>query len=197
MADLKTAQNKARGRSEFFGEDQFAYDSETDSYLCPAGQRLRRLQYRPDKHAWRYAAEAKVCTACALRSQCTRAKGGRLIHRIDQKAKVEAGRGQACSRQALSDRKRRRHLMEGSFADAANNHGFKKSRWRRLWRQRIQNSLIAACQNLRILLRWGTTRGTEAISAVAVRHWTVCKGFFRTLVHRCTSSDLNIAPECP
>jgi hypothetical protein len=42
--------------------------------------------------------------------------------------------------------------MEGSFADAANNHGFKRSRWRRSWRQQIQDYLIAAIQNIRILL---------------------------------------------
>ena len=43
--------------------------------------------------------------------------------------------------------------MERSFADAANNHGFKRARWRRLWRQQIQDWLIAAIQNIRILLR--------------------------------------------
>ncbi len=43
-------------------------------------------------------------------------------------------------------------LPKGSFADAANNHGFKRARWRRLWRQRIQDCLIAATQNIRILL---------------------------------------------
>jgi len=40
----------------------------------------------------------------------------------------------------------------GNFADAANNHGFKRARWRRLWRQQIQDYLIAAIQNIRILL---------------------------------------------
>jgi hypothetical protein len=43
-------------------------------------------------------------------------------------------------------------MMERSFADAANNHHFKRSRWRRLWRQQIQDYLIAAIQNVRILL---------------------------------------------
>lgn len=42
--------------------------------------------------------------------------------------------------------------MEQSFADAANNHHFKRARWRRLWRQQIQDYLIAAIQNVRILL---------------------------------------------
>jgi hypothetical protein len=42
--------------------------------------------------------------------------------------------------------------MERSFADAANNHHFKRARWRRLWRQQIQGYLIAALENVRILL---------------------------------------------
>jgi len=46
--------------------------------------------------------------------------------------------------------------MEGSFADAANNHGFKRSRWRGLVKQQIQGLLIAAIQNIRILLRHGS-----------------------------------------
>jgi len=44
-----------------------------------------------------------------------------------------------------------RLLLEGSFADAANNHGFKRARWRRLLRQQIQDYLTAAIQNIRIL----------------------------------------------
>lgn len=49
--------------------------------------------------------------------------------------------------EAWEDRRRRRYLMEGSFAQSANRHHFKKSRWRRLWRQQIQDLLIAAVQN--------------------------------------------------
>jgi hypothetical protein len=49
---------------------------------------------------------------------------------------------------AQRDRQRRQYLMAGNFADAANNRGFKRSRWRRLWRQQIQDYLIAAIQNI-------------------------------------------------
>ena len=42
--------------------------------------------------------------------------------------------------------------MERSFADAANNHHFKRARWRRLWRQQTPAYLIASIQNVRILL---------------------------------------------
>jgi hypothetical protein len=61
--------------------------------------------------------------------------------------------------------------MEGSFADAVNNHGAKKARWRGLWRQKIQSWLIAAVQNLRILLRHqvsGPVRPAAAAQAGAV-----------------------------
>jgi hypothetical protein len=43
--------------------------------------------------------------------------------------------------------------MERSFADAANRHGLKRSRWRGLWKQAIQDLLIATVQNLRKLLK--------------------------------------------
>lgn len=166
MADVKTAQNRAGQRSEFFRDEQFTYDANTDTYTCPAGQRMKRWQHRPDKQAWQYMAGAKVCAACPLRSQCTEAKGGRRIQRLNEQAKVDAARQQSASPRAIADRKRRRHLMEGSFADAANNHGFKRSRWRGLWRQRIQNSLIAACQNVRILLRCRTSRTAQTFRSL-------------------------------
>jgi len=164
MADVKTAQNQAGQRSEFFRDDQFTYDATTDTYTCPAGQRMKRWQHRPEKQAWQYMAGAKVCAACPLRSQCTAAKSGRRIQRLNEQVEVDAARQQAASPRAVADRKRRRHLMEGSFAEAANNHGFKRSRWRGLWRQQIQNSLIAACQNVRILLRSRPDRAPQTLS---------------------------------
>ena len=48
---------------------------------------------------------------------------------------------------------RRKHKAEGSFADAANNHGFKRSRFRGIEKVQIQNVMIAAIQNLRKLMR--------------------------------------------
>ena len=58
--------------------------------------------------------------------------------------------------------------MEQSFADAANNHGFKRSRWRRLWRQQIQDYLIAAIQNIRILLSRSRTKASPGAAALKI-----------------------------
>ena len=56
--------------------------------------------------------------------------------------------------------------MEGSFADAANNHGAKQARWRGLARQSIQSWLIAAVQNWRVLLRNQVSRPKAAVALV-------------------------------
>lgn len=151
-ADLKSVQDRGNRRSQFFGEDRFTYDPRTDTYRCPAGQSLKRWQKRTDKGAYQYMPKKGTCDNCPLRAQCTKAKGGRRIQRFDRQEELQQARAQSQTRQASGDRKRRRHLLEGSFADAANNHGFKRARWRGLWRQQIQNHLIAACQNLRILM---------------------------------------------
>lgn len=167
MADLKSAQDQAKQRSQFFTEDRFVYDAATDTYRCPAGQVMRRWQKRAEKNAYQYMPKAGTCGGCALRAQCTKAKGGRRIQRFDRQDEVEQARAQSQSQAALRDRRRRKHLMEGSFADAANAHGFKRARWRGLWRQQIQNHLIAACQNLRILVRKNLRKPSAAMALVA------------------------------
>jgi hypothetical protein len=79
-----------------------------------------------------------------------------------------AARAQSHSVEAKRDRRKRKWLMEGSFADAAVNHGFKRSRWRRLDKQRIQDYLIATVQNIRILLRSITLPPRMVIAQEAV-----------------------------
>jgi transposase len=133
---------------------QFVYEPELDRLRCPAGHYLILHQDRPEEQAKVYLIEAAAhCANCVLRAQCTQSKRGRSIQRHVQAALVEKARAQASSPAAKYSRKRRRHVMEGSFADAFNNHGARKARWRGLARQRIQSWLIAAVQNLRVLLR--------------------------------------------
>jgi len=158
MADLSQTQQGTGRRAGIFPEGAFTYDPATDTYRCPAGQTLRRRRHKRARRAYEYTAGPKVCAACALRAQCTRSSGGRNLKRHEDHELIEAARAEARTAAARRDRRRRKHLMEGSFADAANHHGFKRSRWRRLWRQQIQDYLIAAIQNLRIWLRHGPQR---------------------------------------
>jgi transposase len=135
-----------------FDDDAFTYDATHDVYLCPAGQNLKPRRMHPVRRTIEYKAPARVCAGCVLRARCTRSSHGRTVQRHEKQATLDVARTQAHSLAARRDRKRRHHLMERSFADAANNHHFKRARWRRLWRQQIQDHLIAAIQNVRILL---------------------------------------------
>jgi transposase len=132
---------------------RFVYERQSDRLRCPQGHYLVYHQNRPQEHIKVYLIEdAALCASCSLREQCTQSKRGRSIRRHVQAEVVEAARAQSNSAQARHSRKRRQHVMEGSFADAVNNHGAKKARWRGLARQRIQSWLIATVQNLRVLL---------------------------------------------
>ena len=130
----------------------FVYEEQNDRYICPAGKWLKRRRYDPRRQATEYKATKSICQACQLRSQCTRSRNGRSLMRHDDQPLIDKARAQACSKQARADRSRRRHLMEGSFADASRYH-FKRSRWRRLRNQQIQDWIIAAVQNLKIRFR--------------------------------------------
>jgi hypothetical protein len=174
MADLQ-AKQAGRGRSAgIFEESAFAYDASTDTYRCPAGEALTRHHWHGQRRVWEYRARPEICSACSLRAQCTRAKAGRSLRRHQAHELVQRARAQSHSAAARRDRLRRQYLMEGSFADAANNHGFKRARWRRLWRQTIQDLLIAAIQNIRILLSRGH-RPTPAVTAATATSITELK----------------------
>jgi hypothetical protein len=153
MGDGASQQNLA-SEEGIFPESAFTYCAAENTYLCPAGQIMKADPLRADRGTWEYRVPKNGCARCPLRPQCTRAKrGGRTLHRHQHQSLLDQARRQSHSPAARRDRQRRQYLMEGSFADAANNHGFKRARWRRLWRQQIQDWMIAAIQNIRILVQ--------------------------------------------
>ena len=137
----------------------------------------RRLH--PQKRTWEYQLPKGVCAQCALRSECTRSRTGRTLHRHEEQLLLEQARAQANSPEARRDRQRRQIILEQSFADAANNHGFKRARWRRLWRQQIQDWLIAGIQNIRILLSRSGRKAATAAQVVPLPQVpaAICLGF--------------------
>jgi len=141
-----------QNRNGKFSEAAFTYDPEDDVYHCPGGQRLPRRRYDPNHETFQYQGKAKICRACSLRDQCTDAKRGRTLRRHRRHDEVQRMRARAHSFSSKKDLKTRQHLMERSFARAV-RFGFKRARWRRLWRVRIQEYLTAAIQNIMILVR--------------------------------------------
>jgi len=155
IPDLKKSHKDCQG---IFSEEDFQYNPQTDTYLCPAGQHLKRSSYKPKQDSYEYRCSNKVCRSCSFVTQCTTSKNSRTLARPCRKEDLDKMRNAAQSQIAKRDIHTRQHLMERSFARAT-RYGFKRARWRRLWRVRIQEYLTSAIQNIMVLLSYGKERG--------------------------------------
>jgi len=176
--------NYTRPKEGKFTECCFRYDATNDCYICPAGQRLTRHGLRAERDAYRYQAPASVCGTCASRALCTTSKVGRSIDRPIRAQILERASARVRTPQGRDHRKRRRWMMEGSFAHSV-RLGYKRARARGLMNMKIQDYLVAAVQNLLILARArartttpiGRNRFANAFSLVR----TALASVFRTL----------------
>lgn len=169
MKDLRSTFRNDAAKSGIFKQSDFHYDEEKQTFICPAGQQLKRTN-SIDRGFSIFRSDSKICRDCTLRTACMKSKQHvRTLKRHIAHDQIERARAESHSGWARRDRKRRKHLMEGSFADAANQHGFKRARWRRLHNQRIQDLLIASCQNIRILITHQRLRPAVPVAAVALK----------------------------
>ena len=150
IPSLGETQRGTGSNKGIFPKEEFQYDPAVDTYTCPAGHVLKRRMYNRKRHTYEYKASPKACTGCALRAQCTRSKDGRTLKRHRRQDALDSMRAVAVSREAKRDIRTRQHLSERSFARST-RYGYKRARWRRIWRMEIQDYLVAAVQNITIL----------------------------------------------
>ena len=166
MKDFRSTLINDAAKRGIFKQSDFRYDEQTQTYVCPAGESLKPTGHI-DRGFQVFVSNRKVCQGCQLRERCMKSKRAvRTLKRHIAHEAIEQARQQSHSGWARRDRRRRQHLMERSFADATNRHGFKRARWRGLNNQQIQDLLIAACQNIRIFIRNERRRQAAARAAV-------------------------------
>ena len=136
-----------------FNNDKFSYNKEQDRYTCPVGNQLKRSQFKRNRNATIYKADRKICQQCQHFQKCVTSKNsGRQIQRNINKRYIEWADNCLPRYERKRLMTRRKYKVEGSFADATNNHGFKRSRFRGIEKVKIQNLMIATIQNLRKLM---------------------------------------------
>lgn len=175
MPVLKQTQDQQERRRKIFPESRFTYDSQNDTYTCPAGQTLSKRKHWVDRKAFEYVTPRGVCQQCSLRAQCTQSEsGGRTLKRHERQELLDRLRAHARSPAARRDIRIRQHFMEGSFAQAT-RFGLKRARWRGQWRVQIQDYLIAIVQNIELLIAHA---GPKPRIALALVDWkeTKCGG---------------------
>ncbi len=139
-------------RKGIFEPKDFEYIPEKDFFICPAGEELKKRMFHKKRNHFEYAISGKICNKCKLKPQCTRSKTGRTVKRHIRQNDLDIALSQSLSHDSKKDIKTRQSLMERSFARST-RYGFKRSRWRRLWRLEIQEYLTSAIQNIMVLIK--------------------------------------------
>ena len=163
------------------------YRPESDTFMCPEGEELTRRNFNKKRQHWEYTASGKTCRMCRLRAQCTRSMTGRSLKRHLRQDDLDMMLTQCASRESQRDIRRRQHLMERSFARST-RYGFKRTRWRRQWRVRIQELLTATIQNIMVYIRNVKERSKTA----AIRRRTMPVLPSLAWVRACSLFHLNV-----
>lgn len=74
---------KTPNPTQCYDISQFTFDRENDRYLCPNGKGTIRKRHIPQSSGWQYFFDAKECSNCPLRTQCTTGKAERRIFQSD------------------------------------------------------------------------------------------------------------------
>ncbi len=148
-----------RRKPGVFGKEQFTYVPDEDVSVCPAGERLSAGRRKVQHGSREYQAPKHACVSCALRAQCLSGRSARRLRRRVDEAYVTLIRsGPVGQRWAM---RRRKAVVEGSFADAKAHRGHRRSRWRGLMKMQIQCHLVAAVQNFLKLIKPMPKRAAE------------------------------------
>lgn len=144
-------------RTHQFCAENFDYDPQTDTFICPADKRLHF------QHTSRYVSdngfvserrnyECSECASCPLKHQCTKAKGNRKIrisfrllnYRRQARANLTSVDGQRL-------RAARSVEVETVFGHLKHNMGFRRFHLRGLEKVKTEWGLVSIAHNMRKL----------------------------------------------
>src|SRR5215217_5596958 len=137
-------------RAGFFRKDEFKYDPETDSYTCPAGQRLTPYSSSALRQLKKINyANRKACRDCPLRARCTDNQF-RTVSRLENEAVLDRMQERLAKRpEVLNQRRETVEHPFGSIKQWMNQGAFLM---RGLEKVRGEFSLTALAYNLRRVL---------------------------------------------
>ena len=177
-------------RKGIFSKEEFIYNPDTDTFICPAGEVLTRQKFKKKRRHFEYKASSKACMGCRIRDKCTRSKSGRTLKRHARQDELNAIIKETKSRESKKDLKTRQHLSERSFAQST-QYGFKRARWRTLGRMEIQDFLIAAIQNIKVLINQPKPRMSKSNIKEYRKTGFQCLKGFSDWAHKWVMSFIN------
>jgi hypothetical protein len=149
---MRTRDSARRKQSPFYGPERFTYQSESNSYRCPAGEQLNYVGLNVRNRAHAYIGSAKRCGSCSQKAHCTSGRYKYLAIHVHEPARQQAR--ELANTAAFASAQRARKKVEALFAELKHRMGVPRLRLRRLKFVREQFFLAAAAQNIRRLVRF-------------------------------------------
>jgi hypothetical protein len=141
-----------------FNKWVFKYNSENDTYTCPADQTLVRrggiLQCRNRKSA-RYFCPQSICLACEYKSHCIKGKSGRSLIRYTDEKWMEEFSSRMKSTTSREILNRRKAIVEHVFGTLKRWMGYQPLLLRGLTKVKTEINLYIIGYNLRRVLNFG------------------------------------------
>jgi hypothetical protein len=137
-------------KAGLFRKDEFQYDADSDSYVCPAGQHLYPYSSSLLRGLKKTNYTNKLaCDDCKIRSQCTNGRF-RTVSRLENEAVLDRMQARLAQRPSVLDR--RREAVEHPFGTIKQWMNQGAFLMRGLEKVRAEFSLTALAYNLRRVL---------------------------------------------
>jgi hypothetical protein len=156
-----------------YHKDNFIFDSNTDSYLCPGGQILRfiRMKLVRNTNMRIYRGHCAICRQCPAFGTCTKNKHhGRELQIGEYEAELRRHRVWMKTAEAKKAYKPRKELIEPTFGLIKEQMGIRSFLLRGLTNVRAEGCFIATAFNLRTLYGvwkvWGSAKRQKLFTII-------------------------------
>ncbi len=150
----KELRDKKKKKKTFTLLENLHYNQEDDTYTCPMGQKMIKINQAPRKTSTSYIQQydyymAKNCQGCPLAGSCKKGKGNKILM-INRKLEEYRNKARAklTSEIGIQKRKQRATDVEPIFGHFKQNKGLKRYALRGLEKVEIETGLTVIAHNL-------------------------------------------------
>ena len=134
--------------------ENMAYDPELDHYTCPQGKQLTYLYTQAVRSENGYVSQRKIyecedCSACPVKTACTRSQSNRRIHRGEELIRLkQAAQRRLLSPRGVNHRRKRGIEVEAVFGQIKQNKGFRRFMLRGLDKVSTEWGILSMAHNI-------------------------------------------------
>lgn len=150
-------ENTKAFKEDVFRKENFKYDAESDTYICPNSQRMRYMLTRDEinkKTGFKYQTklyQADGCKSCQMRAMCTKSKESNRTIVVNERLDMYKAMANLNLRSEKGSelRHRRGQEIESCFGDFKHNMNFRRFHLRGLKKVKTEITVVAMAHNLR------------------------------------------------